>query len=775
MFYVQPKGSPSVVHLFNQDDYFLGYPDAAHDAFIEPALRVKDMEYTGPSPDEFRLWYTEVFGTKLKSPAVERAEKAAAANAEKEKGAESKQQQANKVQAKKSSKKEAEELKIAHQDSATQVEWEGKNTNVKKVDSVLRTWMRPVGHEIDFDDAKPGGRLLARLQMMRRSSELERNETGHSFFGTFNMVNLVCKIEGKIVWRAGGPSEVGERLFLNAGEPLFVIQGAHDRHYYSVYIPSFDIRYPRENQWFVIQTITNHFCELQTREQRQEIERLHRLQMGAKKLSIKEEFDKEIGEYLVRMNNLESNLEFLTSEGGLEMELGRAVDVGKAILGKRKNTHHLGYSDPFYIKQGTFVCRLRKEGINGLDRNQTRMWYDHYQILPHINISREIMWGEENPEAVAVLKGAVKIVEVPEVLAKKEMNFIGSIMSFATAQCLCPEPRLSPVEEVKWTVENVMVHVYVLTARHLENVDVFGKSDPYLKIKIDQAEEVSDRIFRDDLNPDFYEHFVFPLSIPGEAQLTISVWDKAEASEIDKIFTGDQLLGSVIVDLEDRWLALRHRRPDEESLNNLVKVKGRSKRVKMLAPLEPFPIEVLPLMRTTGSGSPDDIGVTTGWLRFLIDMIPEELPYTQLPMLDIGRSDPFQLRLVIWSVSGISVFKDRGQRNDMLVDVKITVTTAGLESFVHKFTTDVHAYANREANFNWRVNLDLQLPVSALSVEYKLLDQDALVADELVYAPEIVSLDDVARLQFKRFIHEEPLIQPLIMETEFDEPVLDPV
>lgn len=47
-------------------------------------------------------------------------------------------------------------------------------------------------------------------------------------------------------------------------------------------------------------------------------------------------------------------------------------------------------------------------------------------------------------------------------------------------------------------------------------------------------------------NPDFYEHFVFPVLIPGAAKLQIIVMDKGD------MLAADSPIGEVVLDLEER-------------------------------------------------------------------------------------------------------------------------------------------------------------------------------------------------------------------------------
>lgn len=47
----------------------------------------------------------------------------------------------------------------------------------------------------------------------------------------------------------------------------------------------------------------------------------------------------------------------------------------------------------------------------------------------------------------------------------------------------------------RWVVETVVIHLYVLTGRNLLNVDLFGKSDPYLKVCLGDQTIISDNVF----------------------------------------------------------------------------------------------------------------------------------------------------------------------------------------------------------------------------------------------------------------------------------------
>ena len=80
--------------------------------------------------------------------------------------------------------------------------------------------------------------------------------------------------------------------------------------------------------------------------------------------------------------------------------------------------------------------------------------------------------------------------------------------------------------------------------------DMFGKpakSDPYLKVslgdfKFNDRENAVDDV----VDVDFYKLIEMDAELPGASQLKIDVYDKDTIGY-------DDLIGSTIIDLEDRW------------------------------------------------------------------------------------------------------------------------------------------------------------------------------------------------------------------------------
>jgi len=98
--------------------------------------------------------------------------------------------------------------------------------------------------------------------------------------------------------------------------------------------------------------------------------------------------------------------------------------------------------------------------------------------------------------------------------------------------------------------------VTVVEAKNLKDEDVIGKSDPYIKLILDEKNAQSTSTKKGDLNPTYNETFTF--NIDGQKEFKIEVWDK------DTI-TKDDLIGVATVSLshafskgyEDTWVKVK--------------------------------------------------------------------------------------------------------------------------------------------------------------------------------------------------------------------------
>lgn len=91
----------------------------------------------------------------------------------------------------------------------------------------------------------------------------------------------------------------------------------------------------------------------------------------------------------------------------------------------------------------------------------------------------------------------------------------------------------------------VVVRVYIVQGLNLRSDDVTSPSDAYVKLQLGQM-KISDRANHcpNETNPIFGKRFQFDTIIPRDHNLHISVYDKGRVN--------DELIGSTIIDLEDR-------------------------------------------------------------------------------------------------------------------------------------------------------------------------------------------------------------------------------
>lgn len=97
-----------------------------------------------------------------------------------------------------------------------------------------------------------------------------------------------------------------------------------------------------------------------------------------------------------------------------------------------------------------------------------------------------------------------------------------------------------------------MISGYDLASR-----DIGGFSDPFLILSVgDLTYSERDNYILDEPNPNFHKYYDFEQIFPGCPQLTI------HAMDYDDLF-GDDLIGTTIVDLEDRYFL-----PEWRALND---------------------------------------------------------------------------------------------------------------------------------------------------------------------------------------------------------------
>ncbi|CAB4396850.1 hypothetical protein RhiirA5_365103 [Rhizophagus irregularis] len=96
----------------------------------------------------------------------------------------------------------------------------------------------------------------------------------------------------------------------------------------------------------------------------------------------------------------------------------------------------------------------------------------------------------------------------------------------------------------------------VVEAKKLTDVDLFGKSDPYVKLVLSDNKSQSTTIKKGELNPKYNEEFNFVTD--GEKELKVEVWDR-------NTIGSDELIGSEVIPLAkvyesgflDTWIKIK--------------------------------------------------------------------------------------------------------------------------------------------------------------------------------------------------------------------------
>lgn len=154
-----------------------------------------------------------------------------------------------------------------------------------------------------------------------------------------------------------------------------------------------------------------------------------------------------------------------------------------------------------------------------------------------------------------------------------------------------------------------------------------------------------------------------------------------------------------------------------------------------------------------------------GLLRCFLDMHPFNTP--ELPRRPEMQS--FEVRVSVFAVDNIKVYKDFGQRNDLFVQMKFRSVNMDGEESKRVEKTDIHRWANEDASFNQRFLFEMSAPCLSMGVEFSLMDFDRGVSSaDLVYYPQTLSLDHHLAIAYESWTSSRETIGPVSHTVVFD-------
>lgn len=207
--------------------------------------------------------------------------------------------------------------------------------------------------------------------------------------------------------------------------------------------------------------------------------------------------------------------------------------------------------------------------------------------------------------------------------------------------------------------------------------------------------------------PGFYQVEERDIQLPQQGRLQLDMNHLADGG-FDGFMGREQLIGSTVVDLEDRWHSA-----------NLSQATLR-KRV---------PVEHRPLV---GSGA---AGKNGGSLEMRIEML-DSVTASDEPAAILAKPAPTRLevRFVIRSTTGVRIVDGEHTDVKVVVELECDEYFADQSLYPKSQATDTHYNSTTgDAVFNWRaVFPDIAMPTTGCNVHFKVYDSNTIVGDTFI-------------------------------------------
>ncbi|CAL1157277.1 unnamed protein product [Cladocopium goreaui] len=239
----------------------------------------------------------------------------------------------------------------------------------------------------------------------------------------------------------------------------------------------------------------------------------------------------------------------------------------------------------------------------------------------------------------------------------------------------------------------------------------FGKAfiDPYLAYKLGNVLVSMRNMAQFNTNvPSFYRVEERDIVMPAEARLQVDLFDYQDA--FGEAINGEKLIGSTVIDLEDRW----HSASWRDAMDRRQQI----------------PTENRALINPQLSGQ--NCGSIEMWVEMIDSVRASDIKASELrkpPAMEI------EVRLVIRTCKNVKLW------DGTKTDVKVTVDLECREyegvtmGFPKLQATDVHFGSTGNAIFNWRIVYPrIVMPTKSCTMDLKLYQANSISADEFIGA-----------------------------------------
>ena len=305
---------------------------------------------------------------------------------------------------------------------------------------------------------------------------------------------------------------------------------------------------------------------------------------------------------------------------------------------------------------------------------------------------KDIMGVKEQIEkAYGKFKGLVRVTE-HELFEKYEKTIEKSKENSLITQTpisLKNYNKYNDLREKLLNKKDVIIRLYLLELNELAKKDLLSESDPYVKIYLNGKLVINEKKNHqnDQKNCKWYKYYDIAGEMPGSSNLKIEVLDYDD-------LLSDDLIGSTIIDLEDRYFNCDWQKLIEK------------------------PVEVRPLINPDLNGAQGQVYL---WLEiFDASQKSSKIPWKISP----EPITEFQVRFVIWETEDMEIMDVEGTSD-------IYVVAYFDQEDIHK--TDVHYRCqDGAASFNWRLLMPLRLPVQRPLITLQVYDRDIFASDDYI-------------------------------------------